>query len=75
MLETRPARLDGIKVYNIGLPGYIAVMKTDGQHLARPMSPLVLAPGKPLVIGVRDMRKESEFSSMKQIVLGNYLRR
>jgi hypothetical protein len=27
MLGTRAERLDGIKVYNVGLPGYLAVIK------------------------------------------------
>lgn len=31
MIETRPTRLDGIKVYNVGMPGYLAVIKVDDQ--------------------------------------------
>jgi hypothetical protein len=67
MLGTRAERLDGIKVYNVGLPGYLAVIKVDGQRLPLPVGPLVLACGKPLTIGVRDMRREPESRFVKRI--------
>jgi hypothetical protein len=74
-LGTRPERLNGIKVYNVGLPGYLAVIKVDGRGLPLPVGPLVLARGKPLFIGIRDMRKNSELPFVQRIVVGNYTRR
>jgi hypothetical protein len=74
MLATRPERLHGVKVYNVGLPGYLAVIKVDGLGLPLPVGPLVLARGKPLFIGVRDMRKGAELPFVQQI-FGNYIRR
>jgi hypothetical protein len=74
MLATRPERLHGVKVYNVGLPGYLAVIKVDGQGLPLPVGPLVLARGKPLFIGVLDMRKGAELPFVQQI-FGNYIRR
>ena len=56
------------------LPGYLAVIKVDGLGLPLPVGPLVLARGKPLFIGVRDMRKGAELPFVQQI-FGNYIRR
>lgn len=74
MLGTRAERLEGIKVYNVGLPGYLAVVKVDDQRLPLPVGPLVLARGKPLTIGVRDMRREPESRFVKRI-FANYSHR
>jgi len=67
MLPSRPERLEGIRVYNLGLPGYIAVIKVDRKRLPLATGPLVLAPGKPLAIGVRDMRKSPELRFVQRI--------
>jgi hypothetical protein len=72
MIETRPTRLDGINVYNMGLPGYLAVIKTDNRDLPCPISPLVLAPDKPLIIGQRDMQRSPEFTFIERIFRANY---
>ena len=43
MLATRPERLHGVKVYNVGLPGYLPVIKVDGQGLPLPVGPRAAA--------------------------------
>jgi hypothetical protein len=49
----RLRKRDGINVYDIGLPGYIAIIKVDKRPTPQPLGPRVLAPKKPLVIGVK----------------------
>lgn len=51
----RPTELindEGVNVYELGLPGYVARIKVDKQPPPKPIGELTLAPGKPLVIGV-----------------------
>jgi hypothetical protein len=74
-LATRPEWLHGIKVYNVGLPGYLAVIKVDRRGLPLPANHLVLARGKPLAIAARDMRREPEFHFARRIIVDNYNRR
>jgi hypothetical protein len=44
---------DGINVYDLGLPGYIAIIKVDKRPTPQPLGSRVLAPGKPLIIGLK----------------------
>jgi hypothetical protein len=44
---------DGVNVYALGLPGYIAVIKVDSRPTPYPLGPRVLAPKQPLTIGVK----------------------
>jgi hypothetical protein len=43
----------GVNVYDIGLPGYIGIIKVDKRPTPQPLGPRVLASGKPLIIGVK----------------------
>jgi hypothetical protein len=67
VLQTRPERLFGRRVYNVGLPGYIGVVKVDRQPIPIPIGPLVLNPNGPLVIGLRDMQKSPEWPLVQRI--------
>jgi len=67
ILETRPERLLAMRVYNVGLPGYIGVVKVDRQPLPIAIGPLVLKPNGPLFIGLRDMQREPEWRLVQQI--------
>jgi len=44
---------EGVNVYDLGLPGYIAVVKVDKRPTPMPLGPRVLAPGQPLIIGLK----------------------
>jgi hypothetical protein len=44
---------EGVNVYDLGLPGYIAVIKVDKRPTPMPLGPRVLDPKKPLTIGIR----------------------
>jgi hypothetical protein len=51
----RPTELitdEGVNVYELGLPGYVAFIKVDKRPTPRLIGNRTLAPGKPLVIGV-----------------------
>ena len=39
-------------VYQLGLPGYLGIVKVDSRSTPMPLGPRVLAPGKPLIIGI-----------------------
>jgi hypothetical protein len=43
---------EGVNVYELGLPGYVAFIKVDKRPPPRPVRERVLARGKPLIIGV-----------------------
>jgi len=43
---------EGVNVYELGLPGYVAFIKVDKRPPPKPIRERVLARGKPLVIGV-----------------------
>lgn len=68
MLESRPERLYGMKVYNVGLPGYLGVVKVDRQPTPLQMGPLVLQPNHALVVGLRDMRRVPELRHVSRIL-------
>ncbi len=71
MISTRKECLDGIDVYNVGLPGFLAVIKVDQQPAPFPHGPLVLSPNSPLVIGLRRMDKEDEGKFVSKILENN----
>jgi hypothetical protein len=52
---------DGVNVYDLGLPGYIAIIKVDTRPTPQPLGPRVLAPKQPLTIGL----KQSNYSLAK----------
>jgi len=49
---------DGVNVYDLGLPGYIAIIKVDTRPTPQHLGPRVLAPNQPLTIGL----KQSNYS-------------
>jgi len=75
MVDTQPGRLKGLKVYNLGLPGYLAVIKVDQQPIPIAIGPEVLRPGAPLMVRFRRMDKEREWQFVKQIVKAQKPRR
>jgi hypothetical protein len=52
---------DGVNVYDVGLPGYIAIIKVDTRPTPQPLGPRVLTPKQPLTIGL----KQSNYSLAK----------
>jgi hypothetical protein len=50
---TERRKRDGICVYDLGLPGYIVLIKVDKRPTPIPLGPRVLAPRKPLIIGLK----------------------
>lgn len=54
MIGTKPHKEFGRNGYYLGLPGYVAVIKVDKRPISKPLGPRVLAPGKPLMIGLTD---------------------
>jgi hypothetical protein len=58
---TERRKRHGVNVYDLGLPGYICIIKVDAQPTPLPLGPRVLAPKEPLVIGL----KKSNYSLEK----------
>ena len=75
MVDTHPGRLKGLKVYNLGLPGYLAVIKVDKRSIPIAIGPEVLRPEKPLMVRLRRMDKEREWQFVKRIVKAQKPRR
>jgi hypothetical protein len=62
----------GVNAVNIGLPGYIAVIKVDNRPLPKIVGQdLILQPNKPLIIGARNMLYSRELSSVEKIFHSN----
>ena len=68
MLGTRREHLHDRNVYNLGLPGFVAVVKVDRRPVPIPLSKLVLTPDAPLVIGLRRMDQEDEWGFVTKII-------
>jgi hypothetical protein len=75
MVDTQPGRLKGLKVFNLGLPGYLAVIKVDQRPIPIAIGPEVLRPGAPLMVRLRRMDKEREWQFIKQIAKAQKPRR
>ncbi|WGJ16105.1 hypothetical protein QEV83_07635 [Methylocapsa sp. D3K7] len=62
---------EGVNVYELGLPGYVAFIKVDKRPPPKPIRERVLARGKPLVIGVTHspltLAKISELLSVRVV--------
>lgn len=67
MIGTRRERLHDRNVYNLGLPGFVVVIKVDRQPIPIPLGQLVLSPDAPLVIGLRRMDQGNEWSFVTKI--------
>jgi hypothetical protein len=68
MMESRQERLAGIRIYNVGLPGYIGAIKVDSQPIPVDIGPLVLNPDAPLIVGIRDMSAAPEGRFVNRIL-------
>jgi hypothetical protein len=74
MMGTHRERIHGINVYNLGLPGFVAVIKVDRQPVPIPLSQLVLSPNSALVIGLRHMDKGNEWGFVTKIFENHWRR-
>jgi hypothetical protein len=75
MVGTLPGRLKGLRVYNLGLPGYLAVIKVDKRSIPIAIGPEVLRPRAPLMVRLRRMDKEPEWKSIKRLAKAQKPRR
>jgi hypothetical protein len=64
MIETKRSKQHGINIYNLGLPGYCAVIKIDSRPLPLFAAPTVLDPVKPLTILLHHLPLESRAVQM-----------
>lgn len=60
-LGTHPAKHNGVTVYNVGLPGFVAVVKMGQDHKQHPFQPVIMAPDRPLVFGLKEHRLEDDW--------------
>jgi len=67
MVGTLPGREKGLRVYNVGLPGYLAIIKVDKCPISI-ATDAVLRPEAPLVVILDRMEKNREWKFIKQIV-------
>jgi hypothetical protein len=70
MIETRPERINGVRVYSMGLPGYIVTIKVDQKPIPIVKGPLVLSPDQPLAIGLRNATAAPEARHFRKIAQG-----
>lgn len=75
MIGTRRERHFGRNVYNMGLPGFIAVIKVDQQPIPIPVGDLVVRPNSPLIIGLRRMHEGDEWPHVTKILKNHQDRR
>jgi hypothetical protein len=68
MIGTHRQRMHGVNVFHMGLPGYVATIKVDKRPLPLPIGRLVLQPGHPLIVGLRQMNTGTEWPSIKRII-------
>jgi hypothetical protein len=70
MIGTKRSKETGINIYNLGLPGYCAIIKVDRRPLPIFAGPTVLDPTKPLTLLLQHLPLESKAAEMAN----NYLR-
>ena len=68
MIGTHRERMHGVNVFHMGLPGYVATIKVDKRPLPLPIGKLVLQPGRPLMVGLRQMNGGTEWPAIKRII-------
>ena len=49
------------KIYNLGLPGFIAIIKVGIDHIRHPFQGVIMAPDKPLFVGLKENRLEDDW--------------
>jgi hypothetical protein len=52
LMGTVPIKDEGVNVYQLGLPGYVAFIKVDNRPTPKPIGNRTLAPNRSLVIGI-----------------------
>jgi hypothetical protein len=60
-LGTSPARYKNATIYNLGLPGFVAVIKVGQQQHPHPLQPAIMTPDSPLIIGLKEHRLEDDW--------------
>jgi hypothetical protein len=71
MIGAHRQRMDGLNVFHLGLPGYVATIKVDKRPPPQGIGRLVLQPGSPLIVGLRQMSTGTEWPSIQKIILNN----
>ena len=64
MIATKRSKQNGVNIYNLGLPGYCAVIKIDHRPLPLFSGPTVLDPTKPLTLLLQHLPLESSAMQM-----------
>ena len=67
MVDTQPGRQKDLKVYNMSLPGYLAIIKVDQRPIPAEISKLILRPNAPLIVILDRMPENHEWGLIKQI--------
>jgi hypothetical protein len=58
---TSPARFNNTTLYNLGLPGFVVVVKVGQHHQPHPFQPVIVTPGRPLIFGLKEHRLEDDW--------------
>jgi hypothetical protein len=48
-------------MYNLGLPSFVAVLKIGKEHHPHVFQEMIMAPDKPLVLGLKEFRLEDDW--------------
>jgi hypothetical protein len=75
MVDTQPGRQKDLKVYNMSLPGYLAIIKVDQRPISAEISKVILRPEAPLIVILDRMNENSEWKFIEPIVKAQELRR
>jgi len=54
-------RFNNTTVYNLGLPGFVSVIKIGQPHQPHPIQPAIMAPDRPLIFGLKEHRLEDDW--------------
>lgn len=70
ILDPHSERWWGVKAYRFYMGGFIVHIKCDKQLFPNSFDPVIMKPGKDLLIPSRDMVNSAEFEVLKKVVLG-----
>ena len=68
MVDTQLGRQKDLKVYNMSLPGYLAIIKVDQRPIPAEISKVILRPNAPLIVILDRMPENREWGLIKRIV-------
>jgi len=74
-LGTQPVRHGNSTIYNVGLPGFVAVVKVGKNHFPHPFQSLIMMPERPLVFGLKKNVLENDWRDTFQKMRDDYHRR